>query len=1172
MRPIVRLLLALLAGWGLAAPQLNAQEPGVQDLPTLESLRAQIASLEQLDTEDKETRLAALRAALSSLETARSSRQKAAQFRREADEAPRTIEAIRAELAAPPQRNEPPLDPQTTLRDLELRVQESESTRLAARQLVDELAAESEFRNLRLVAITDELARVRSTIEDREEALRAITDQDPVAVAQRTALQCALEALRAEETMLLAERASYEARRELLPLRRDRAQRQLTRAEQLATLWLDRANAKRQNEAETAARQAAAQRRQTAERFPALRAIAEENERLAELRAGKEGIPARMTRAGAARTTAEQTLQDMSRRFEATRRKVAVGGMSEGMGSLLRREYDWIEAISETESNRKLRADALSEAQLRQISLQEDREAIGDLASYLGSLLNTVEIAESERAAFEALAQDLLRSQRDLQNTLIGELTELISIYLEHERVGKELRALEEEYRAYIEERILWIPSSAGGAIPDPGEVLRGLRWLIHPGFWAEGIGKSLNAAGDKADRVALLALLLALLFGLRGRWRRALESSGEAVRSYRTDRYRHTLLALLPTLGLAAFFPVLIWSLGWWLRSAPGQVSVASAVGAAAQAIFPVYLSLEFVRQLACEKGLGPSHFRWPAPAAARVRRQLNWFSPTAVALLGITLALGQASGSNFEDGLSRLVFLGLCAAVALVLVRLFRPGHSVLEEHFKRSQSMLQHTHRAWYSLLLALPLLLAGLAALGYYYTAQELFDRVSHSFGLLLLLMVINSVLLRALFVARRRMAVDQARQRAQARARANEEEGLARESSAPIDEEEVSIPTVDAQTRQLIRSGVFVSAVLGLYLIWASAFPALRTLDRVQIWPTVEIVAADALSELPELALDAPAAGSTGSTAGSSLGPMDAVRQATQGGTAADAEQTVPDNVTLADLLFAIVLLIATSIVAKNAPGVLEIAILQRTPLDSGSRHALTTLLRYLIILIGISAGLAAVGISWDTIQWLAAALTFGLAFGLQEIFANFVSGLIILIERPIRVGDIITIGDVEGRVTKLRMRATTILDWDRREMLVPNKDFITNHVVNWTLSDPVTRVIIPVGIAYGSDTKRAREVLLRVASENQIVLNDPAPNAIFRGFGDSTLNFELRVFIANRDLWPEVMHTVHHSIDQAFRKEGIEIAFPQRDLHLRSADVWLAATDSPASGEAGSDK
>ena len=96
--------------------------------------------------------------------------------------------------------------------------------------------------------------------------------------------------------------------------------------------------------------------------------------------------------------------------------------------------------------------------------------------------------------------------------------------------------------------------------------------------------------------------------------------------------------------------------------------------------------------------------------------------------------------------------------------------------------------------------------------------------------------------------------------------------------------------------------------------------------------------------------------------------------------------------------------------------------------------------------------------------------------------------------------------------------------------------------------------------------------LLRVASENQIVLNDPAPNAIFRGFGDSTLNFELRVFIANRDLWPEVMHTVHHSIDQAFRKEGIEIAFPQRDLHLRSADVWLAATDSPASGEAGSDK
>jgi potassium efflux system protein len=176
-----------------------------------------------------------------------------------------------------------------------------------------------------------------------------------------------------------------------------------------------------------------------------------------------------------------------------------------------------------------------------------------------------------------------------------------------------------------------------------------------------------------------------------------------------------------------------------------------------------------------------------------------------------------------------------------------------------------------------------------------------------------------------------------------------------------------------------------------------------------------------------------------------------------------------------------------------------------------------------------------------------------LAFGLQEIFANFVSGIIILLERPVRVGDIVTVGEIEGRVTKLRMRATTIMDWNRRELLVPNKEFITGNVINWTLSDPVTRIVIPVGIAYGSDTRLAHELLLKAARDCALVLRDPAPMAVFRSFGESSLDFELRVFLANRDMWPEVTDQMHTGIDDEFRAAGIEISFPQRDLHIRSA-------------------
>ena len=157
---------------------------------------------------------------------------------------------------------------------------------------------------------------------------------------------------------------------------------------------------------------------------------------------------------------------------------------------------------------------------------------------------------------------------------------------------------------------------------------------------------------------------------------------------------------------------------------------------------------------------------------------------------------------------------------------------------------------------------------------------------------------------------------------------------------------------------------------------------------------------------------------------------------------------------------------------RNIPGLLEIAVLQRLPLETSARYAVTTLASYAIILVGVVMGAGSLGLRWNQIQWLATALTFGLAFGLQEIFANFVAGLIILFERPLRVGDIVTVDDVTGVVSRVRIRATTITNWDRKEFVVPNKEFITGKLLNWTLSDQVNRIVINVGIAYGSDTDR----------------------------------------------------------------------------------------------------
>ena len=252
---------------------------------------------------------------------------------------------------------------------------------------------------------------------------------------------------------------------------------------------------------------------------------------------------------------------------------------------------------------------------------------------------------------------------------------------------------------------------------------------------------------------------------------------------------------------------------------------------------------------------------------------------------------------------------------------------------------------------------------------------------------------------------------------------------------------------------------------------------------------------------------------------------------------------------------AVVVVVIMIIASRNLPGLLEITILNRLPMDAGARHAFTTLCRYAITAIGIILAFNTIGLRWSSVQWLIAALGVGLGFGLQEIVANFICGLIVLFERPFSVGDTVTIGEVSGTVLRIRIRATTILDWDRKELIVPNKSFITGNLINWTLSDPLLRFVTKVGIAYGSDIELAEKILLRVLKENPMIVKDPQPSAYFLGFGDNSLNFELRSFIDTIDHMLLAKHELHKAIDREFRKAGIVIAFPQRDVHFD--------TDSP---------
>jgi len=232
------------------------------------------------------------------------------------------------------------------------------------------------------------------------------------------------------------------------------------------------------------------------------------------------------------------------------------------------------------------------------------------------------------------------------------------------------------------------------------------------------------------------------------------------------------------------------------------------------------------------------------------------------------------------------------------------------------------------------------------------------------------------------------------------------------------------------------------------------------------------------------------------------------------------------------------------------PGLLELAVLRTTAVDAGTRHAISTLFQYAVIAIGLTLFFNVLSVDWAKLGWIAAALSVGIGFGLQEVFANFVCGLILLFERPIRVGDVVTVNNVTGTVTKIQIRATTITNGDRQAFVVPNKSLITGSLLNWTLNAAVNRITIRLGVAGGTDTDTARQILLDVAADHPLVLDDPAPMAIFEEFGASSQNLVLFAYLANLGDRSSTTTELLTEIARRFAGVGIEVAKPQLDIHI----------------------
>jgi potassium-dependent mechanosensitive channel len=595
--------------------------------------------------------------------------------------------------------------------------------------------------------------------------------------------------------------------------------------------------------------------------------------------------------------------------------------------------------------------------------------------------------------------------------------------------------------------------------------------------------------------------------------------------------------------------------------------------------------LPLELLRRICRVGGLADHHFDWPDSTIRLFRGTLPAFMLFGLPLIFLTTTLYMSDPKHGLDILERTGFVAGSFVMTFFLRRVLRPDSGVLCEFLVlHPTGWLVRTKWLWYWGSVFAPLSLAGLTIAGYYYTAQQLSWRLFATIVLVLGLQLVRALLQRLLIVQRRKLRIEHAKERrleqlaqkkaAELAAAALKAAEAATEvasddskpanaaannlsssskvlSSAPAvptaivspEELHADVEASTEQSRRLLSIAVVTASLVGVWLIWVDALPALRILDQWQLWATTVDVSAEDLglasSPMP----------------GMSVGPSQAAS------TAAATQQeivTVVRYVTPRDIALAFLLAVLTFACARNIPGLMEMWILQRLPLDQSIRYAITTLTSYLIILLGVILSFNAISVGWSKVQWLATALTFGLAFGLQEIFANFVAGLILLFERPIRIGDVVTVDEISGVVSRIRIRATTITNWDRKEYVIPNKEFITGRMLNWTLSDKTNRVVINVGIAYGSDVSKAKKLLLQVCNDHPLTMSDPGPNVTFEAFGDNTLNFVVRTYLPDLDNRLSVIDALHTNIDRVFRNANIEIAFPQQDLHLRSVDPAVA--------------
>ena len=683
---------------------------------------------------------------------------------------------------------------------------------------------------------------------------------------------------------------------------------------------------------------------------------------------------------------------------------------------------------------------------------------------------------------------DLAVTRSDLLERLNRELSALLNESITLQLNQKQLVSTAQSLRKTLDEQMFWIPSNK----PLDGDWFGGMPKRLARQVATLPWASSVQELSDGLLQRPLLFLPLLLVIGAL-LWRRKylyrkLTQLHQDIGHFKRDNQWHTPLALLINVLLA--LPV---ALAFGLCGLALQIDARgqnASLGSALLQIAQAWLVFYTAYRILAPAGVAELHFRWEKRQVEFLQSWIRKLGFVVLALVTVVAVAELQPSALAEDVIGIIVVLACYALMASLLGRLLLGSPTHQNASLFRRAVGLAFT---------ALPIALFLAVCFGYYYTALKLTDRLINTLYLLMLWLVIEAAFVRGLSVAARRLAYNRALAKRQAAKDNGDGEGVGEEPTLDIEQ-------VNQQSLRLIRLALLGGFIGALYWVWSDLISVFSYLDNITLYEYT-----------------------TGTGATLSMVPI-----------------------SLGDMIGAAVIVGITFVLARNLPGLLEVLVLSRLDLAQGSAYATTTLLSYVIAGVGFVSALSTLGVSWDKLQWLVAALSVGLGFGMQEIFANFISGIMILFERPVRIGDTITIGNLSGTVSKIRIRATTITDFDRKDIIVPNKTFITGQLINWSLTDTITRVTLKLGVDYGSDLDLVRSLLLKAANDNPRVLKDPQPHVYFLNFGESTLDHELRMHVRDLGDRNPVLDEINRFINKEFKAQHINISFRQMEIYLKN--------------------